>query len=287
MKEQVGPHFFRHEYVRLVALLTRRAGVRHLALVEDAVQNALVAAVETWGKGALPENPSAWLYRVAHHQCAGELRQRALRGALLEQVEEFVRPSKGELEPALLAGELRDDVLRMLFVCCDDGLPVESQLVLALKVLCGFGVREIAERLFMTEANVYKRLGRARDRLREVGLKLDGLSISELSERLPAVHAILYLLFSEGYLSSHAEGPIRRELCDEAIRMTGMLAEHPAAAKPETFALLALMFLHSARLPSRQDGSGGPLAPRRARPRRLRPRGYRAWTHVARSVGPG
>jgi RNA polymerase sigma-70 factor (ECF subfamily) len=154
---------------------------------------------------------------------------------------------------------VRDDLLRMHFCCCDEAIPVESQLVLALKTLCGFDVREIAERLFTTEANVYKRLGRARARLREVELETGDLVNSELRARLPAVHGILHLLFTEGYLSSHAEGPIRRELCDEARRLTEVLADHPVSATPETFALLALMLLHGARLPGRQDGSGGLL----------------------------
>jgi RNA polymerase sigma-70 factor (ECF subfamily) len=131
--------------------------------------------------------------------------------------------------------------------------------VLALKVLCGFDVREIAERLFISEANAYKRLARAKSRLREVEFELDGLTAAQLESRLPAVRTVLYVLFTEGYLSSHAEGAIRRELCDEAIRLAEELAEHQVGAVPETFALLALMHLHRARMPARQDGAGGLL----------------------------
>ena len=131
--------------------------------------------------------------------------------------------------------------------------------MIALKTLCGFDVREIAERLFTTEANVYKRLGRARSSLRELPFELDDLSAEELASRLPAVQSILYLLFTEGHLSSHAEVAIRRELCDEAMRLGHVLAEHPIGGNPETFALLGLMHLHAARLGARQDGSGGLL----------------------------
>lgn len=258
MTPELGERFFRHEYGRLVAVLSRRAGMHHLEAVEDAVQSALLAALESWTRGPLPENPSAWVFRVAQNQLLGDLRQRARRDRLvhergLEEVEATTAPS------ALLAGDFRDDLLRMLFVCCDDAIPTESQLVIALKTLCGFDVREIAERLFTSEANVYKRLGRARNRLGELPFEPDDLSTEQLAARLPAVQSILYLLFTEGYLSSHAEAAIRRELCDEAKRLTLILAEHPVGGTPETFALLSLMHLHAARIAARQDGSGGLL----------------------------
>ena len=106
---------------------------------------------------------------------------------------------------------------------------------------------------------MYKRLGRARSRLRELPFESDDLSTDQLTSRLPAVQSVLYLLFTEGYLSSHAEAAIRRELCDEAKRLTLVLAEHSVGGTPETFALLALMHLHAARITARQDGSGGLL----------------------------
>jgi RNA polymerase sigma-70 factor (ECF subfamily) len=126
-----------------------------------------------------------------------------------------------------------------------------------LKVLCGFGVGEIAERLFTTEANVYKRLWRAQGRLRATALELDGLTTEQLASRLPAVLAVSYLLFTEGYLSSRSEAPFRQELCDEAKRIVTLLAHHPSGATPETFALLALMLLHSGRGSARRSPTGG------------------------------
>lgn len=259
MKHALEPNFFRHEYGRLVAMLSRRVGVHHLGVVEDAVQNALLAAVETWPKAGIPENPSAWLYSAAYKQCAGELRRRTRRDELDERFGLSPTAEANEAEAAFLAGDVRDDLLRMLFACCDEAIPRESQLVLALKTLCGFDVREIAERLFTTEANVYKRLTRARNRLRELEFEPEELTNAQLTARLPAVQAILYLIFTEGYLSSHADGPVRRELCDEARRLTEVLAVHPVSGTPPTFALLALMLLHTARLQARQDGSGGLL----------------------------
>ena len=255
----LGEHFFRHEYGRLVAMLSRRVGVHHLGAVEDAAQFALMAAFESWTRGRPPENPSAWLFRVALNHVMEELRRRARRDRLVEQHGLEAADASENGPTAFLAGEVQDELLRMLFICCDSTIPIESQLVNALKTLCGFDVLEIAARLFTTEANVYKRLGRARSRLQELPSLPDDLTGEQFSSRLPAVHSILYLLFTEGYLSSHAETAIRRELCDEALRLTLILAEHPVGGTPETFALLALMHLHAARMTARQDGSGGLL----------------------------
>ncbi len=251
-------HFFRREYGRLVALLTRKVGVRHIDLVEDAVQGALLAALTAWTAQAPPDDPGAWLYRVAHNKLMGDLRRTAGRLEILERAGDT--SSEGADRPApRLANEVGDDLLRMLFICCDDAIPRESQLVLALKTLCGFSTAEIALRLFTSEANVYKRLARARDRLREAPLDTETPPLDTLQSRLPNVHTVLYLLFNEGYLSAHAEQAIRRELCDEAVRLATLLAEHPVGAVPETFALIALMHLHAARLGGRCDGMGGLL----------------------------
>jgi RNA polymerase sigma-70 factor (ECF subfamily) len=259
MNASLGVHFFRHEYARLVAMLVRRAGSRHLEAIEDAVQSALLAAVETWPRSTVPDNPPAWLYRVAHNHLAGELRRQTRRGELAAEHAREIVESTIDAPFVSLSGDVPDDLLRMLFVCCDDAMPIESQLVLALKTLCGFDVREIGERLFMAEANVYKRLQRARTRLREVPLHPADLTSAQLASRLSAVQAVLYTLFTEGYLSAHADAAIRRELCDEAVRLTAVLADHATGATPATYALLALMHLHRARMPARQDGSGGLL----------------------------
>ena len=163
-------HYFRHEYGRLVALLTRRAGVRHLELVEDAVQGALLAALTAWTDRGLPDDPGAWLYRVAFNNltatcaagpaaCGFWSRPSSRRSTR--------RRKRRAPAPPYFADEVRDDMLRMLFICCDDGIPRDSRLVLALKTLCGFSTAEIALRLFTSEANVHKRLARARDRLRK------------------------------------------------------------------------------------------------------------------------
>lgn len=270
-------HFFRHEYGRLVATLSCRVGVRHVDAVEDAVQSALMSALTTWSAGGVPDNPSAWLHRAAYNHLVGDLRQRARRRRILERAATEESNHRDPVPEPYLEGEVQDDLLRMLFVCCDDAIPIESQLVLALKTLCGFDVREIAIRLFTGEANVYKRLGRARDRLRKMRSPDDELSVEQYSSRIPAVHKVLYLLFTEGYLTSHAETAIRRELCEEAIRLATLLAEHPVGIGPESSALLALMHLHAARITARQENSGGLLL--------LDEQDRRQWNHEEIQVG--
>lgn len=252
-------HFFRHEYGRLVAILTRRVGVRHLESAEDAVQSALMAALTEWTAHGLPDDPGAWLYRVASNRLIGDLRQKSGRLRILERAAGDVAERSDHVAAPHFAAEVRDDMLRMLFVCCDDSIPRESRLILALKTLCGFSTSEIALRLFITEANVRKRLGRARERLREVSPDTQTPELRTLRSRLAGVHEVLYLLFNEGYLSAEARQAVRRELCEEAIRLATLLAEHEVGAIPETYALLALMHLHAARLEARLDGRGGLL----------------------------
>ncbi len=246
MTRDLDDHFFRHAYGHLVAVLVRRVGTQHLELVEDAVQDALLAGLQSWTHGELPDNPSAWLYRVAHNRVVDELRRRSRQDRLVARLD---APEVSE------ATEPDDALLQMLFSCCDEAIPVESQLVLALKTLCGFDVNEVAERLFLTSANVYKRLERARVRLRELPFAPD-LSAEQYVARRPAVHAIVYVLFTEGHLSSHPEQAIRRELCDEAKRLAVLLAEHSLDGSPEACALVALLHFHTARLPARVDECG-------------------------------
>lgn len=248
---------FRREYGPLVARLSRRVGVHHLAAVEDAAQSALLAALKSWPRDGVPDNPPAWLGRVAWNHLADGLRRRSRRRELLDQKGE--RRGSEPPREGRAAGEVDDDLLRMLFVCCDGGLPEPSQLALAMKVLLGFNVPEIALRLFTSEANVYKRLGRARKRLRSRPRPLPDITAALVRTRLPRVHRVLHLLYAEGHLSAHQTEPVRRELCEEATRLASVLAAHPAGRTPETCALLALMHLHTARLPARQDNAGGLL----------------------------
>src|SRR5215510_10832814 len=234
-------HWFRHELGRLVAILSRRFGLHRMELCEDAAQTALLQATQSWSS-ELPDDPGAWLYRVAHNHVLDELRRE-------KRDERYL----AEVKVDYAEQEVQDDVLRLLFVCADPAIPPESQLVLALKTLCGFSTGEIALRLFQSEDAVHKRLQRARARLKEdAEVQID-------PERVHSVLHMLYLLFNEGYSSAQPDRVIRRELCDEALRLALMLREDPAGALPETDALIALMCFHAARFDARVDGWGGLL----------------------------
>lgn len=240
-------------------MLTRRTGIQYIEDAEDAVQSAMTAAIQAWAVAGRPDNPLAWLFRVAQNNLMGVLRQQSERTQILVQHLNRDVPTWEKDSEIFLPGELQDNLLRMLFVCCDERLPAPSSQALALKILCGFKTPEIALLLFTTEANIYKRLTRARKHLRELPFQHGALENDQYAARLAAVQRILYLLFTEGYLSSQADATIRRDLCEDAIRLTTLLAEHPWGQRPETFALLALMHLHLARMTGREDESGGLL----------------------------
>lgn len=249
---ELPEHWFRREFGRLVSILSRRFGVHRIELCEDAAQTALLQATQSW-LSERPDDPGAWLYRVAHNHVLDELR-REKRDARYH----------AEVQVDYAEQEVQDDVLRLLFVCADPAIPPESQLVLALKTLCGFSTGEIALRLFQSEDGIHKRLQRARARLREhtevQSIDLDGVRFATPgSERAHSVLHMLYLLFNEGYSSAQPDRVIRRELCDEALRLALMLRQAPAVALPETDALVALMCFHAARFDARVDIMGGLL----------------------------
>ncbi len=247
---------YRREYGRVVSMLAARVGIQHLELVEDSVQEAWASALVSWPGRGMPERPAAWLFRAAHNGVLDRLRKQRRRADAQGRIADHA------VEPApdtWLTGEVPDAQLAMLFACCDPAIPLESQRVLSLKILFGFTVGELATHLFTSEANVYKRLQRARATLRETGLRIDTLGGSDVAGRLEAVRSVLHTLFTEGYASVRITSAVRSDLCDEAIRLGEILARHPKGDTPQTSALVALMMLHRARLPGRTDGVGGLL----------------------------
>ncbi len=253
---QLVEHLFRQEAAKIVSALTGSFGLRHLELIEDAVQEALLKALRIWSFGTIPPNPAAWLMQVARNHALDQLRRNT---RWREKEDEIVRHQQlsdpPEVKPIFSDDEIRDDQLRMMFACCHPTLARESQVALALKLLCSFSVEEIARAFLANSETIAKRLTRARDRLRsEVAFEIP--SGPDLMPRLDSVLDALYLLFNEGYNASHGEELIRVDLCQEAIRLTSLLAGHPAGDVPKTHALLALLLFQAARLSARVDAAG-------------------------------
>ena len=250
---------FRHESGRMISVLTRVFGYHNLALAEDVVQDAFCRALEVWKFNGVPENPSAWLMACAKHRAIDVLRrERTARefgpelGRLADSEWTLVPAVEQRFEPHAI----QDDLLRMMFSCCDPRLKEEAQVALILHLLCGFSVGEVAAALVARHAAIEKRLGRAKKVLAGSKGLFEVTNERDVAARLPIVQRALYLLFNEGYHGASTESVVRGELCREAIRLTGLLQEHPAGDTPATRALRALMCLHAARLPSRLDAGG-------------------------------
>jgi RNA polymerase sigma factor (sigma-70 family) len=240
----------------MVSYLTRIFGLGRLDLAEDVVQDALCRALETWSIHGLPENPSAWLMRVARNRAIDLLRRDdQFRYVAPELVHLMKLREEVTAETPAFAREIQDDQLRMMFSCCHPELSTEAQVTLILKTLCGFGVSEIAHALLATEDTIEKRLGRARKLFRLSGTEL--INTSAIPEGIEAVYQAIYLLFNEGYHGSVSEQTVREDLCFEAIRLALLLSEHPEGKRAKTHALLALLCLHAARLRGRIDDDGG------------------------------
>lgn len=260
--EPVAPlveHFFRHEAGRLVSVLTRLFGWRHFDLVEDMVQATLLDALEAWRIRGVPDNPSAWVHRVAKNKILDALRRDRIGERILGELASIQPAQSQGLDDMFFDSEIEDSQLRMMFACCHPHLACENQLALTLKALCGFSNAEIARALLVSEGTIKKRLQRATRDLIDHHIALDPSDVGEVPQRLDSVHQVLYLLFNEGYSSSDGETAIRADLCEEAARLCHLLCSHPRFRTPATHALMALMLFHAARLESRLDQRGSIL----------------------------
>ena len=286
---QVVEHLFRHEAGKMVATLTRIFGIEHLSLAEDVVQEALARALQTWPFYGVPKNPSAWIMRASRNLALDVVRrQKVFRGKETEITRLIEEQNPAPEAAVFLEQEIKDDRLRMMFVCCHPLIPAEAQVALALNTLCGFSVGEISRAFLTTEAAIAKRLTRAKQRIREARIPFEIPTGEELTRRLDGVLQSLYLLFNEGYKASSGEELVRKEICAEAIRLTGLLSEHSAGDQPTTHALLALMLLNGARLPTRVDGEGNLLRLREQnRAHWDQPMIARGMFHFARSAAGG
>lgn len=252
-------HLFRHESGKMVAVLSRLLGMQQLETAHDIVQDTLLQAMSTWSYKGLPDNPAAWLMKAAKNKAIDYLRRQkrfneiSPKFAYLLQSEYTLTPTVSNF---FLDHEIADSQLRMMFTCCHPSIPAESQVALTLKTLCGLTVHEIANAFLTNEETISKRIYRAKEKIKTGNIELDVPDGNELATRTDAVLRILYLLFNEGYNSSHPEQLIREDLCFEAMRLCHLLTEHKLTNHPDTSALLALMCFQASRLGARLDDKG-------------------------------
>lgn len=257
---QLVEHLFRREAGKMVATLTGIFGIERLNLAEDVVQEALARALRTWPYRGIPENPSAWIMRASRNLALDVIRREKIFRAKEAEIARLIERDGSASEAAIFQEhEIADDRLRMMFVCCHPVIPPEAQVALALKTLCGFSVTEISRAFLTTETAIAKRLTRAKQKIQEAQVAFEIPTGHELTRRLDSVLQSLYLLFNEGYKASSGENLVREELCEEAIRLTELLAQHRAGNQPKTHALLALMLLNASRIRARQDAEGNLL----------------------------
>ncbi len=244
----------RRETGRLVGALTRTLGASALSLAEDCVQDAFVAALNTWGERGVPDNPFAWLLTTARNRGLDRLRRHAMMSALEPKVGEWI-----EHLQAPATGPLGDEELSLIVLCCDPVLEQEARLALTLKSVCGFTVEEIARAFLATPEAIAQRLVRAKARLREMRVEFAMPAGAHLSERMPSVLRTIYLLFNEGYAASDGDRLIRHELCEEALRLAEAVAWHPATPSKQAHALAALILFQHARARARVAADGTPI----------------------------
>lgn len=249
-------HLFRHQAGQMVSTLTRIFGPRHLDLAEEVVQDALLRALQQWPFRGVPENPVGWLVEVAKNRALDLLRRETSFHSKTEEIVRAFAVQEAAANNATVSGELLDDELGMMFMACHPAIPREGRIALTLKTIGGFGVSEIARAFLARETTIAQRLVRAKRRIREEEIRFELPSASELSARLDSVLEVIYLLFNEGYTAHSGENLIRKDVCEEAIRLGGLLVRHAATDLPKSHALLALMLLQAARLPARVSECG-------------------------------
>jgi len=250
------PNLFRTEYRKIVSVLCKLFGIEHIEIAEDIVSDTFLLASELWGLKGLPDNPTAWLYVVAKNKTKDYLKRNSLFAQNISKGIKYNATASEEIEIDLSIKNINDSQLAMIFVVCHPCNPAEAQIGLALNLLCGFGVDEIANAFLTNKTVIYKRLQRAKEKLRAEKIKIEQPTLSEINDRLSTVLTTLYLLFNEGYYSSNQDITLRKDLCLEAVRLTNLLIENEQTNKPFVNALFSLMCFQSSRFESRHNQNG-------------------------------
>ena len=255
-EQELIPHLFRNEYQKIVSVLCRLFGIAHMEIAEDIVSDTFLSATEIWSTKGTPENPTAWLYTVAKNKTKNYLKRDNLFQQKLSPEIQYHAAKTEEFELDLSVKNIEDSQLAMIFTVCNPRISSESQVALALDLLCGFGIQEIADAYLTNKEVVYKRLQRAKEKLKEANIRIEQPGFAEISERMDNVLTTIYLLFSEGYYSTTQNTTLRRDFCTEAMRLAYLLTAQERTNLPEVNALLSLMCFHVSRFDARANQDG-------------------------------
>jgi len=255
-QQELIPHLFRTEYSKITTVLCKRFGIDYIEIAEDIASETFLLAFETWNYKRIPVNPTAWLYVVAKNKAKNYFKRNKLFAENIAKQFQYLSTEENEIEIDFSEQNITDSQLQMLFAICQPAISTEAQIGLSLRILCGFGIDEIADAFLTNKETINKRLFRAKEKLRLENVKIEFPEKKEINNRLETVLTTLYLLFNEGYYSERQNEIIRKDLCLEAMRLTYLLIENEQTNQHLTNALLSLMCYHSSRLDARTNEIG-------------------------------
>jgi RNA polymerase sigma factor (sigma-70 family) len=255
-QQELIPHLFRTEFRKITAVLCKLFGIEHIEVAEDIASETFLSALETWTYKGIPGNPTAWLYKVAKNKAKNHLTRDIIFNSKVTTEIKYSAPSREEIEIDLSEKNITDSQLQMLFAICHPSISTEAQIGLALRILCGFGIDEIANAFLTNKETINKRLFRAKEKLRAEKVQIEFPGEAEIATRLETVLTTLYLLFNEGYYSETQDNVLREDLCLEAMRLTYLLIENEQTNQPTVNALLSLMCFHASRFAARKNEKG-------------------------------
>ena len=246
MSNKVVEHTFRHEFGRIVAKLSAKYGTTNLMEIEDAVSDALISALKTWGYDKIPENPAAWLFKVADNKLLDKLRRK-------QKYENDILP-KLSFDKAESVEQDELELIRLMLWCAHPSLEYRDQIAIILKLVSGFSNKEIAAALLLNVETIKKRIQRAKKKIKSLESTVELPFIKNVPERFSSLRKALYLTFNEGYFSLNTSNTVREDLIYEALRLCKILTDIDHENRMASYALLALMTFHTSRLESRVTG---------------------------------
>jgi RNA polymerase sigma factor (sigma-70 family) len=258
-EKELIQQLFKTEYRKIISVLCKLFGIVHIEIAEDIANDTFLLASETWGLKGIPENPTAWLYTVAKNKTNDYFKRHKTFSEKIVVDYKLNHNQSEEIEVDLSNKNISDSQLQMIFAICNPIIPAEAQIGLALRILCGFGIDEIAEAFLTNKETINKRLFRAKEKLRIENIRIELPNENQINTRLETVLTTLYLLFNEGYHSRTYKTHLRKELCLEAMRLNYFLIENETTNKPIVKALMALMCFHSSRFEARTNQIGEPI----------------------------